>query len=209
MDGIPVEITARRTVGPATVALELETPPEFEARPGQFVQVRAIVDGETVTRHYSISSPRVTDTFELTVGVDPEGTLSPVLARSEPGETVLVDGPFGRVYYEDEPRVTVLAAGPGIGAAVGIAERARSTDAEVTVIYETDALVHERRLAGLAAAGATVVVLGKTDALETAIETFLDEGQVFVYGFEPFVERAKAALDGVVDPLDAKIENFG
>lgn len=211
MDGTEAEIAGVHPVGPDTVAVTIESPSGFDAQPGQFVQVRATVDGEAVTRHYTVSSPRVTDTFEVTVGVDPEGTLSPWLAEAEPGDTVEVDGPFGRVYYEGEPRVVVLAAGPGIGPAVAVAERAIQEGNEAAVVYRSDAPVHEARLSGLALAGADVFVVGE-ERFAAAVSVAVEGGQVFVYGFAPFVEAAESALGAVEDgvgPSDAKVENFG
>lgn len=210
MEGTVVEIVDRRAVGPGTVALTIEAPPGFHARPGQFVQVRATVDGEPVTRHYSISSPAVSGTLEVTVGVDPEGTLSPWLADTDAGDTVEVDGPFGRVFYEGEPSVVVLASGPGIGPAVAVAERAMSDGGDATVVYRTDELVHERRLSGLALAGAPVHVVGDRSSFRAAVSQSVDRGRAFLYGFEPFVEDATAAIEAAGgDPSRAKVENFG
>jgi 3-phenylpropionate/trans-cinnamate dioxygenase ferredoxin reductase subunit len=209
MEGTEVEIVDVRDVGPDTVALRVASPPGFDARPGQFVQVRATVDGDTVTRHYSVSSPEVDETFELTVGIDPDGTLTPWLAGAEPGDTVEVDGPFGRVYYEDEDGVVVLAAGPGIGAAVGVAEASLARGGDAAVAYLTEGLVHEDRLARLAAAGARVYVVGD-ERFEAAVGEVLGHGQVFVYGFSPFVDAAEAAITAAGgDPAAAKVENFG
>jgi len=210
MEGTEVEIAGVRRVGHDTVALRVASPPGFDARPGQFVQVRATVDGDAVTRHYSISSPDAGETFELTVGVDPEGTLTPWLADVERGDTVEVDGPFGRVYYEDESRVVVLAAGPGIGAGVGVAEAALSGGGGAALVYRTDAPVHEPRLSGLAAAGADAYVVSDDAAFDSAVAGTVGRGQVFVYGFEPFVKAAEAAVRAAGgDPGTAKVENFG
>lgn len=210
MEGTEVTVVDRHPVGPDTVSLTLEAPPAFEARPGQFVQVRATVDGEPVTRHYSISSPAVGETFELTVGVDPGGTLSPWLAGTDPGATLAVDGPFGRVYYDDEPSVVILAAGPGVGPAVGVAERALQDGGDAAIVYRADELVHERRLSRLAAAGAPVHVVGDDASLRPAVAATVDRGRAFVYGFEPFVEDARAAIEEAGgDPGAAKVENFG
>jgi 3-phenylpropionate/trans-cinnamate dioxygenase ferredoxin reductase subunit len=209
MEGSEVALVDVREVGADTVALAVETPPDFDARPGQFVQVRAVVDGEAVTRHYSVSSPTVTDTFEITVGVDPGGTLSPWLADASPGDTVEVDGPYGRVYYDGEERTVVLAAGPGIGPAVGVAERTLAEGGRAAVVYPTDVIVHEARLSALAAAGADVYVVGEA-SFEAAVGAAVGRGQTFVYGFEPFVEAAAAAIAAAGDnPADAKVENFG
>ena len=238
MEGIEVRIVDVRDVGPDTVAVTLEAPPGFDARPGQFVQLRATVDdaegedggeddggrdddgdggkeeGAAVTRHYSISSPVVDETFELTIGVDPEGTLSPWLAGVSPGATVEVAGPWGRVYYADEPRVVVLAAGPGIGAAVGVAERAVIEGGSAAVVYRSAVPVHEDRLSALASVGADVRVTADDAAFEAAVASLLEsqdaESQTFVYGFEPFVEDAREAILATGgDPDSAKVENYG
>lgn len=216
MDGTEVEIADVRGVGPDTVALRVTAPPGFDARPGQFVQVRATVGGEPVTRHYSVSSASVGETFELTVGIDPDGTLSPRLADAKPGDTVEIDGPFGRSFYEDEERVVVLAAGPGIGAAVGIAEATLSRGGDAAIVYRTGSPVHEDRLSRLAAADAHVYVVGTgTETFEAAVRAAIgggsgDGARIFVYGFAPFVEIARAAIAAAGgDPAVAKVENFG
>lgn len=210
MDGTDVVVLDRRSVGPGTVALTIETPPGFDASPGQFVQVRATVDDEPVTRHYSISSPTVSETYELTVGVDPEGTLSPWLGDIDAGDTVAVDGPFGRVYYEAEQSVVVFASGPGIGPAVGVAERAIRDGGDAAIVYRAADLVHERRLSRLALAGAPVYVVSDRSSLGAAVAATVHRGRVFVYGFESFVEDAEAAIEAAgADPRDARVENFG
>ncbi|WP_049971638.1 FAD-dependent oxidoreductase [Haladaptatus cibarius] len=212
MEGTEIIVRAVRTVGNNTIALELESPAKFDAQPGQFVQVRGEVDGEEITRHYTLSSPDTDGTFEITVGIDPDGDLSPWLAELESGDTVSVDGPFGRSYYEGEESVVVLAGGPGVGPAVGIAERAIADGGEAVVIYQDDDPAHEERLRELEAAGATVVVTATplaegeevTDALESA------SGQLFVYGFADFLEEANTVLTATGhEPDDAKSENFG
>jgi 3-phenylpropionate/trans-cinnamate dioxygenase ferredoxin reductase subunit len=218
MDGTEVAIRAVRRVGPDAIALDLETPPDFAAQPGQFVQLSARVDDEEITRHYTLSSPDVGETFEVTIGVDPEGTLSPWLAEADPGTTVEVAGPFGRSFYEGEDAVLILAGGPGVGPAVGIGERVMADGGNVAVVYCNDHPVHEDRLAGLSAGGATVVIVsGGPDgvvgtAFDEAVATALDDvnGQVFVYGFADFLDDAIAAVEAAGgDPDDAKTENFG
>jgi cytochrome-b5 reductase len=215
MDQRQLPVVAVRDCGPDTVAIEFETPEGFEARPGQFVKLTARVDGESVSRFYTISSPDVADSYEITVGYDPEagGPFSEYLLSLAPGDEVAVAGPFGSDFYEDEPRAVVLAGGPGVGPAVGIAERALADGHEAAVIYRDDDPVHEDRLAALAAAGATVYVLGADESLTDAVAgavTGADGEQVFVYGFESFLDAATDALVAAgVDPDAAKVENFG
>jgi len=240
MDGTEVAVRAVESVGPDAVAVALAAPAGFDAQPGQFVQVGATVGGEQVARHYTLSSPGVSasdgssdesdgadETFEVTVEVDPEGSLSPYLADLESGDTVEVAGPFGDAYYEGEESVVVLAGGPGVGPAVGIGERAlgeaqrasegssgdepRDADGStVTVVYEDDAPIHEDRLTALADSGATVAITDDVSS-EDVLEVLADaQGQLFVYGFADFLDEAMAALDAAgVDAGDAKTENFG
>ena len=207
MDATQVTVREVRSVGADTVALELETPDRFDAKPGQFVLLRATVDGEEISRHYTLSSPDVEDTFEVTVGVDPDGDLSPWLADLDAGDEVSVEGPFGTVFYEDED-VVLLAGGPGVGPAVGMGERALADGHDVAIAYQDDSPAHEERLAELSAGGATVVV---TDGnLDEAVAEVAGGGQVYVFGFREFVDDSLAAVEAAGgDPDDAKVENFG
>lgn len=212
MDGTSVSIAAVRDVGPDTIALELETPSEFDAAPGQFVLLRASTDDVEIARHYTISSPTIEDTFEITIGVDPEGELSPWLADRTPGDAVSIDGPFGSVAYERDEAAVAVAGGPGVGPAVAIAEAAIDAGYESTVIYQDDAPAHVDRLDRLESAGASVSVFGTDDesTLQSAIESHLDNGTLYVFGFEDFVESVTAAIENAGgDPDDALIESFG
>ena len=215
MDATETTVAAVRDAGDDALAVDLETPPGFEAEPGQFVKLTTTVDGESASRFYTISSPDALGTFTFTVGFDPEeaGPFSDYLRELDAGDVVTLSGPFGRNYYEAEPRVVVVAGGPGIGPAVAIAERALTEDNEAAVVYRDDALIHEARLAGIAAAGAAVFVLTEsgelTDAV-TAVRSGRDDEQVFVYGFEPFLEDAEIAIEATGgDFAAAKVENFG
>lgn len=207
MDATQVTVREVGSVGADTVALELETPDGLDAKPGQFVLLRATVDGEEISRHYTLSSPDVEDTFEVTVGVDPDGDLSPWLADLDAGDEVSVEGPFGTVFYEDED-VVLLAGGPGVGPAVGMGERALADGHDVAIAYQDDSPAHEERLAELSAGGATVVV---TDGnLDEAVAEVAGGGQVYVFGFREFVDDSLAAVEAAGgDPDDAKVENFG
>lgn len=213
MDPTSTAVAAVRRVGPDAIALDLETPDGFDARPGQFVKLSLDVAGETHSRFYTLSSPRVGETFEVTVGIDPEGEVGPRLEALEPGDTITVAGPFGNAYYEDESRTLVLAGGPGVGPAVGIAERTIEDGGEAAVVYRDDDPIHRDRLDALDDAGASVIVLGADEDLTGAVERTLvgDQGeQVFVYGFAAFLDAATDAIGAAGgDPDRAKVENFG
>jgi ferredoxin-NADP reductase len=213
MEDDPVSVAAVSSVGQNAIAIAFESPADFSARPGQFVKLVAAVDGERESRFYTISSSDVEDTFEVTVEIDPDGALGPVLADLEAGDTVTVSGPYGNAYYEGEPRAVVLAGGPGVGPAVGIARRALADGNEAAIVYRDDDHIHRDALADLEAEGITVHVLDADDDMAAATTDVLthDEGeQVFVYGFADFLDAATTAIDAAGgDPDGAKVENFG
>ncbi|TKR24831.1 FAD-dependent oxidoreductase [Natronomonas salsuginis] len=215
MDSIETTVTAIHDVGTNAVAIEITTPPGFSAVPGQFVKLSATIDDETVARFYTVSSRDTRNTFELTVSYDPEegGEFSEYLLSLSSGDSITITGPFGDDYYEGEPRVVVLAGGPGIGPAVAIAERALADGHEAAVVYRDDDPIHEDRLATLAAGGADVFVLADETDLTDAVADVLtnDDGeQVFIYGFADFLGDAEAAIEAAGgDPDAAKAENFG
>lgn len=209
-----VAVTDRRAVGPDAVALSLAAPAGFDARPGQFVKLTLAVGGEEVSRFYTVSSPHVEESVEVTVEIDPEGDLGPHLAALEAGDEIGMDGPFGSAAYEGEPRTLVLAGGPGVGPAVAIAERTLDDGGEAAVVYRDDEPIHADRLTALRERGTTVLVLGGdaplAEAVADAIEGFESPPQVFVYGFAPFLDDATAALSAAgADAERAKVESFG
>lgn len=213
MEDTSVSVAAVEDVGPDTVTIEFQTPAEFEARPGQFVKLLVDLDGETESRFYTISSPDVEDTFTVTVGVDPEGAVGPVLATLEPGDPLSMSGPYGNAFYEDESSVVVLAGGPGVGAAIGIARRALADGASAAVVYRDDVHVHQADLASLEADGARIHVLDAEESLTPAVRSTLADGgdeQLFIYGFAEFLDDATDAIEAAGGtPDEAKVENFG
>ncbi|WP_332898432.1 FAD-dependent oxidoreductase [Haladaptatus sp. CMSO5] len=211
MEPREVTVAANRRVGPDTVALDVKTPDGFSAEPGQFVKLTLDVEGESVSRFYTLSSPSVTDTFELTVGIDPEGDVAPHIEALEAGDTVTIAGPFGNDYYEGEARVVILAGGPGVGPAVGIAERALEEGGEAGIVYLDDEPVHEARLTALEEQGAAVFILDAGESMTDAVASVLTgDEQLFIYGFADFLDAATDALQAAgADPETAKVENFG
>lgn len=243
MDATQTAVRHVRDVGPDAVAIDLESPAEFDAQPGQFVKLtfdladklafdtieRLAEEGELdleteealeeeegvlVSRFYTISSPEVGDVFEITVGIDPEGTVAPFLADLEAGDVVTMSGPFGNDYYEGEDPAVILAGGPGVGPAIGIAERAVADGHEAAVVYQDEAPIHEERLSDLREDGATVIVVDTRDDFDDGVADAIDEygedSQIFVYGFAQFIDDATDAIEAAGgDAEGAKMENFG
>lgn len=203
-----LQITRLEDVGEQTIAIEVEAPSDFEAYPGQFVLVRGIIDDEEETGYYTISSPTVEETFEMTVAVDPDGTLGPWLSTRTLNNELTVEGPFGDIQYTGDSDAIVLAGGPGIGPAIGIAESARDEEYDVTIVYGGSNPPHERRLTALEQDGATIVFSTDLGAAVGSID--LSGAETYVFGFQSFVNETKTALtEAGVDLEDIEIESFG
>jgi ring-1,2-phenylacetyl-CoA epoxidase subunit PaaE len=108
-----------------SAAITLQVPPPlrdgFDFRPGQFVTLRASIEGQDTRRSYSICSPRqrYLHSGEIDIGVKPveEGTFSRwALANLRPGEPVEVMPPDGRF----TPRVPGARHRVGFAAGSGI-----------------------------------------------------------------------------------------
>jgi len=210
-----VTVTAVEAVGSNTYAIQFDTPAGFTAEPGQFVRLGATIDGETVSRFYTLSSPTMDETIEVTVAIDPDdaGEFSQLLADIEPGVELSLAGPYGDHHYDGEGRAVVLAGGPGVGPAVAIAERAITDGGTAVIVYRDDDPAHETRLQALREDGVTVTQLEASAALTAPVDaavTGSDDEGIFVYGFADFVADATEAIAATGADADAaKVENFG
>ena len=98
-----------------TFQLKLAQPFSFLA--GQFIMLNWEEDGKITRRAYSIaSSPTVTQPIEFTIKKTPGGFASERLWKTNVGDTLSVDGPYGCfTLTEDEASdVVFIAAGSGI-----------------------------------------------------------------------------------------------
>lgn len=215
MERRSVPIRSITPVGPDTVAIEVDSPDGFEGYPGQFVLLRATIDGEEYARHYTISSPCNDDTFELTIGIEPDGAFSTWLGGRRSGDELTLEGPFGEIYYDDGGAVRVFVGGPGVGAGLGVVERAieQGYDAGIVAYVEPSALSHQSRFSSLASDGPPVYVTTTETGFRQGVhrlQSKLQTGTPFVFGFRPFVELASKAIEEGGGDIDtAMIESYG
>jgi len=88
---------------------------EFLFIPGQWVSIEEMVNGQQITRAYSIASPPGGNRFELCLNRVQNGHLSPYLFTLQPRDEVEMRGPFGTFILREPPNDTVLVAtGTGI-----------------------------------------------------------------------------------------------
>ncbi|MCR4904766.1 MAG: iron-sulfur cluster-binding domain-containing protein [Clostridiales bacterium] len=147
---IELEVKEIRTASPTARTVRFGRPeggklPPFYA--GQFIAIDFDIDGETVTRPYSISSApyeaRLDDGYvEITVRRSKgDGFISDYINDSlKPGAKVLGNMGLGQFYFEplrDSRSIVALAGGVGITPFVSMAkEIAHGTlDADLTILY--------------------------------------------------------------------------
>jgi ferredoxin-NADP reductase len=90
----------------------------LRAKPGQFLTFQWTIDGQRVTRSYTISSSPVHENYvEITPKRMENGCVSVFLnERAKPGLAVEASGPYGRFYFDEtlHKSIVLIAAGSGI-----------------------------------------------------------------------------------------------
>lgn len=138
-------ISEVRSEGADAIALVFEVPQElaqdFAFVPGQYLTLRADIDGKGTRRSYSIASGPET---ALCVGVRQVegGIFSTYAQRLKVGDRVQVMTPDGRFMLKDQQDVLLIAAGSGITPMVSIAATALARGARVTLIYGNRDFAH-------------------------------------------------------------------
>ena len=144
----PLRITRVSPEAAGAVAISFAIPPELQElyrfTPGQFLTLKATIDGEQVRRSYSIcsSTQRLAAQHEIEVGIKPVqgGVFSNWATRLQPGDTLDVMPPEGRF----TPRLTGArhhrvgwAAGSGITPLLSIISStlASEPDSRFTLVY--------------------------------------------------------------------------
>lgn len=110
----PVAVLARTQETADTFTIEVEPPPGFTFRPGEFTMLYAYGIGEVPI---SISGdPNRTDTLTLTIRA--AGKVTGAIGRLKPGDSIGVRGPYGRGWPMEAARGRdVVIVGGGIGLA--------------------------------------------------------------------------------------------
>lgn len=131
-----------------SVAITFAIPPEkkeaFAFEPGQFLTLRAQLNGQDVRRNYSISCPRsqLTRRNELEIGIRPveEGVFSNWAVKNlKPGDTIEVMPPDGRFTVKKQRAIhrVGFASGSGITPILSIAATTleEQPESKFTLIY--------------------------------------------------------------------------
>ncbi|MEP0941717.1 MAG: 2Fe-2S iron-sulfur cluster-binding protein [Rhizobiaceae bacterium] len=114
---------------------------EFEFVPGQYLTLRATVDGEDIRRSYSICSAQSDPQLEVGIKQVEGGKFSNFATTLQVGDTLQIMPPQGRFTAQIEPNqphdYLLLAAGSGITPCLSIAKSVlkQEPDSTITLVY--------------------------------------------------------------------------
>ncbi len=207
-------VTEIEELAPSVVQLTISIHDDhFRFKPGQWVNFRF---PEGVSRAYTIASaPQRPQAVQICVRIG-EGRGGVALKKLEPGTDVSVDGPYGDFLLPDEKSGTVvfLAGDTGIAPIRSIVLHMLTVKdpRNIVVLYEPDQryILYSGDFDPLARDGAIVHVSGRIETLIQRNRASLDGAVVMAAGFDPFLDRVRAALrENEVNPAELITETFG
>lgn len=206
-------LTEIQPLAPSVLQLTVSFSDAFEFQPGQWVNFRF---PEGVSRAYTIASaPQRPEAVQLCVRVG-AGKGGEALRRLEAGAEVAIDGPYGDFLLpgNDARPVVFLAGDVGIAPIrsivlhmLAVGDRRR-----IRVLYEPDArnILYAGDFDPLARAGHITHESGLIETLIERNRVAIKESLVMAAGFDPFLERARKAIEDIDAHPDAMLtETFG
>lgn len=206
-------VTEIQPLAPSVLQLTVSFTTPFAFEPGQWVNFRF---PEGVSRAYTIASaPQRPEAVQICVRVG-AGKGGEAMSRLEAGAEVAVDGPYGDFLLPaNDGRPAVFLAGD-----VGIAPirsivlhmLAVGDPRRICVLYEPDArnILYAGDFDPLARAGQITHESGLIEALVERNRVTIKAAVVMASGFDPFLERARKAVEGINADASAMItETFG
>ena len=88
--------------------------PVVEHKPGQYIGLRLLIDGQEIRRNYSLSAASNGRDYRISVKREPGGVASTTLHRMQPGETLELFAPAGDFTLQPGSKPLVLISG-GVG----------------------------------------------------------------------------------------------
>lgn len=206
-------VTEIQPLAPSVLQLTISFEDAFAFQPGQWVNFRF---PEGVSRAYTIASaPQRPEAVQICVRAG-GGKGGDALRGLEAGAEISVDGPYGDFLLpDDDPRPVIFLAGD-----VGIAPirsivlhmLAVGDQRKITVLYEPDArnILYAGDFDPLARAGHITHESGPIETLIERNRAAIKGALVMAAGFDPFLERARKAVESIqADPGAMITETFG
>jgi NAD(P)H-flavin reductase len=117
MQIMKARLLSARELAPGVRHFEFDLPEieRFGFVPGQFVSLSAEINGDEITRAYSIASPPIGNRFALCLNEVEGGRFSPYLFSLSPGHEIACQGPYGAFIFRRPLSDSILVAtGTGI-----------------------------------------------------------------------------------------------
>ncbi|HBM08931.1 NO-inducible flavohemoprotein [Pseudomonas sp. Choline-3u-10] len=110
--------------------------PVVEHKPGQYIGLRLLIDGQEIRRNYSLSAASNGRDYRISVKREPGGVASTALHRMQPGETLELFAPAGDFTLQpsDKPLV-LISGGVGITPTLAMLEAAIGTRRPIHFIH--------------------------------------------------------------------------
>ncbi len=208
-------VTELQTLAPHVVQITVAfADPEFRFEPGQWVNFRF---PEGVSRAYTIASaPQQPQAVQLCVRIGPgRGGVS--LQKLQAGAEVTIDGPYGDFLLppaDGTGHVAFIAGDTGIAPVRSIVLTMLSTEdpRRAIVLYEPDRrhILYAGDFDPLARDGAIVHESGPIETLIARNRRRIGGAILLAAGFDPFLDRARAALEeNGIDSGAMISESFG
>ena len=206
-------VTEIQPLAPSVLQLTISFEDPFAFEPGQWVNFRF---PEGVSRAYTIASaPQRPEAVQICVRVG-AGKGGESLRKLEAGAEVTVDGPYGDFLLpSDDGRTVVFLAGDvGIAPVRSIVLHMIATGdtRKIYVLYEPDArnILYAGDFDPLARAGHITHESGSIETLVERNRAVIKEALVMATGFDPFLDRARKAIQSVEADAEKMItETFG
>jgi ferredoxin-NADP reductase len=208
----------------------------FTYKPGQFISVDLQINGQKVSRCYSISSPPSRPhSLEITVKRIPEGLVSNWLHNNiELGSEVQLSSPMGDFTFFAHPaqRLLLVSAGSGITPMMSMARWICDTGSDIDVVFlhstrTPDDIIFRRELELMAARYPNFQLAITTTKLEPSqvwlgykgrvnesmlisVAPDFRDRTVYACGPEPFMQGIKTILEKLEFPMqNFSKESFG
>jgi len=207
-------VTEIEELAPSVVQLTISIHDgDFQFAPGQWVNFRF---PEGVSRAYTIASaPQRPQAVQLCVRIG-EGRGGIALKKLEPGAQVSVEGPFGDFLLPEDGQhpVVFIAGDTGIAPIRSIVLHmiSEKDPRKITVLYEPDHrhILYADDFDPLARSGDIVHESGKIETLIQRNRRIISDAIVMAAGFDPFLDRVRAALrENEISPAELITETFG
>jgi len=206
-------VTEIQALAPSVLQLTVSFSEGFHFQPGQWVNFRF---PEGVSRAYTIASaPQRPEAVQLCVRVG-AGKGGEAIRKLEAGAEVTVDGPYGDFLLPDGDGESVVFLAGDVGIApirsIVLYMLAEKDPRAIYVLYEPDQrqILYAADFDPLARAGQIVHESGPIEILVERNRAKIKGSIVMAAGFDPFLERARKALESIdADPNAMISETFG